>query len=46
MLTIRRRGKNFHIRGTIRIGRGTRVIKESIQRSPIIQRRSATGPVG
>ncbi len=28
MLTIRRRGKNFHIRGTIRVGRETRVIKE------------------
>jgi integrase len=28
MLTIRRRGKNFHIRGTIRVGRETRIIKE------------------
>jgi integrase len=28
MLTIRRRGKNFHVRGSIRIGRETRVIKE------------------
>jgi integrase len=28
MLTIRRRGKNFHIRGTIRAGRETRIIKE------------------
>lgn len=28
MLTIRRRGKNFHVRGTVRIGRETRVIKE------------------
>ena len=28
MLTIRRRGNNFHVRGTIRIGRETRVVKE------------------
>src|SRR5262249_53370978 len=28
MLTIRRRGKNFHIRGTIRVGRETRIAKE------------------
>jgi integrase len=28
MLTIRRRSKNFHIRGTIRVGRETRVVKE------------------
>jgi integrase len=28
MLTIRRRGKNFHVRGTIRVGRETRVVKE------------------
>jgi integrase len=28
MLTIRRRGKNFHIRGTIRVGRETRIVKE------------------
>jgi integrase len=28
MLTIRRRGKNFHIRGSIRVGRQTRVVKE------------------
>ena len=28
MLTIRRRGKNFHIRGTIRVGHETRIIKE------------------
>jgi len=28
MLHIRRRGKNFHIRGTIRIGRETRIVKE------------------
>jgi integrase len=28
MLTIRRRGKNFHIRGTIRVGRETHVVKE------------------
>src|SRR5262245_23740006 len=28
MLHIRRRGKNFHIRGTIRVGRETRIIKE------------------
>jgi integrase len=28
MLTIRRRGKNFHVRGSIRVGRETRIIKE------------------
>jgi integrase len=28
MLTLRRRGKNFHVRGTIRIGRETHIIKE------------------
>lgn len=28
MLTIRRRGKNFHVRGSIRVGRETRVVKE------------------
>jgi hypothetical protein len=28
MLTIRRRGKNFHIRGTIRVGQETRIVKE------------------
>ena len=28
MLTIRRRGKNFHVRGTIRVGRETRVVHE------------------
>jgi integrase len=28
MLTIRRRGKNYHIRGTIRVGRETRIVKE------------------
>ena len=28
MLTIRRRGKNFHLRGTIRVGREKRIIKE------------------
>ena len=28
MLTIRRRGKNFHVRGTIRVGRETRVVDE------------------
>jgi integrase len=28
MLTIRRRGKNFHVRGTIRVGQETRVVKE------------------
>jgi len=28
MLTIRRRGKNFHVRGTIRVGRETRVLHE------------------
>jgi hypothetical protein len=28
MLTIRKRGKYFHIRGTIRVGRETRVVKE------------------
>jgi integrase len=28
MLHIRRRGKNFHIRGTIRVGRETRIVKE------------------
>src|SRR5215469_433595 len=28
MLTIRRRGKNFHIRGSIRVGRETRIVKE------------------
>src|SRR5262249_23666008 len=28
MLTIRRRGKNFHIRGTIRVGRETRIVTE------------------
>jgi hypothetical protein len=28
MLTLRRRGKRFHVRGTIRVGRETRLIKE------------------
>jgi hypothetical protein len=28
MLTIRRRGKNFHVRGSIRVGRETRIVKE------------------
>jgi integrase len=28
MLAIRRRGKNFHIRGSIRVGRETRIVKE------------------
>jgi integrase len=28
MLTIRKRGKYFHVRGTIRIGRETRIVKE------------------
>jgi integrase len=28
MLTIRKRGKYFHVRGTIRVGRETRVVKE------------------
>jgi len=28
MLTIRRRGKNFHLRGTIRVGCETRIVKE------------------
>jgi integrase len=28
MLTIRRRSQNFHIRGTVRVGRETRVVKE------------------
>ena len=28
MLTLRRRGKNFHVRGSIRIGQETRVVKE------------------
>jgi integrase len=28
MLTIRKRGKYFHVRGTIRVGRETRIIKE------------------
>jgi integrase len=28
MLTIRRRGKKFHVRGSIRVGRETRVVKE------------------
>jgi integrase len=28
MLTIRRRGKNFHIRGSIRVGRETRIVEE------------------
>jgi integrase len=28
MLTIRSRGKNFHIRGSIRVGKETRVVKE------------------
>ena len=28
MLTIRSRGKNFHIRGTIRVGQETRIVKE------------------
>ena len=28
MLTIRRRGRNYHIRGTIRVGRKTRIVKE------------------
>jgi hypothetical protein len=28
MLTIRRRGKNFHIRGSVRVGRETHVVKE------------------
>jgi integrase len=28
MLTIRKRGKKFHIRGTIRVGRETRIVKE------------------
>ena len=28
MLTIRRRGKYFHIRGSIRVGKETRVVKE------------------
>jgi integrase len=28
MLTIRRRGKNFHVRGSIRVGRETRVVHE------------------
>lgn len=28
MLTIRKRGKKFHIRGSVRIGRETRVVKE------------------
>ena len=27
MLTIRRRGKNFHVRGSIRVGRETRISK-------------------
>jgi integrase len=28
MLTIRRRGKNFHVRGSIRVGQETRIVKE------------------
>jgi integrase len=28
MLTIRKRGKRFHIRGTVRVGRETRIVKE------------------
>ena len=28
MLTIRKRGKYFHVRGSIRVGRETRIIKE------------------
>jgi integrase len=28
MLTIRKRGKNFHVRGSIRVGRETRIVKE------------------
>jgi integrase len=28
MLTIRRRGKNFHVRGSIRVGPETRIVKE------------------
>ncbi len=28
MLTIRKRGKFFHVRGTLRVGRETRVVKE------------------
>jgi integrase len=28
MLTIRRRGKKFHIRGSVRVGRETRIVKE------------------
>lgn len=28
MLTIRKRGKRFHVRGTVRVGRETRVVKE------------------
>jgi len=28
MLTIRKRGKYFHVRGSIRVGRETRIVKE------------------
>jgi integrase len=28
MLTLRKRGKKFHVRGTIRVGRETRIVKE------------------